>query len=237
MSEDAGSPSIGGRKAEASAETRAALLEAGAAVLREEPVGAVLSQLTARAVAERAGRTSGAFFHHWRSQAAYHRDLLAWVLDPARIPSTAEAAEAIFGGLAAGADPVGVLGAAARGNFESVRADPYVPLWNALWSVHGSDAYVSELLRQNFRSVTAQVVPLLEAVLAASGRRIRPPFTVDSYAVVITALVQGLALRVAIEPERVPVQPLGAPADDGSWDLFATTVVTLFDAITEPEAE
>jgi AcrR family transcriptional regulator len=234
MTEEQDPPAPGGRKAELSAETRAALLEAGAAVLREEPVGAVLSQLTARAVAERAGRTSGAFFHHWRSQAAYHRDLLAYVLDPVRIPSTAEAVGAILDGLAAGADPVGVLGAAARGNFESVRADPYVPLWYALWSVHGSDDYVTELLRQNFRWVTAQVAPLLDAVLAASGRRIRPPFTVDTYAVVITALVQGLALRVAIEPERVPVQPLGGSADGGSWDLFATTVETLFDAITEP---
>src|SRR3954465_12138067 len=171
MSEEEDPPAPGSRKAGVSAETRAALLEAGAALLRDEPVGAVLSQLSARAVAERAGRTSGAFFHHWRSQAAYHRDLLAYVLDPARIPSTAEAADVILGGLAGGADPVGVLAAAARGNFESVRADPYVPLWNALWSVHGSDAYVTELLRQNFRWVTAQMVPLLEAVLAASGRR------------------------------------------------------------------
>ena len=237
MSEEDDPPAPGGRKAGVSAETRAALLEAGAALLRDEPVGAVLSQLSARAVAERAGRTSGAFFHHWRSQAAYHRDLLAYVLDPARIASTAEAVQLILGGLQAGADPVGVLAAAARGNFESVRADPYVPLWNALWSMHGSDDYVAELLRQNFQSVTAQVVPVLEAVLAASGREIRPPFTVDSYAVVITALVQGLALRVAIEPERVPVQPLSAPPDDESWDLFATAVVTLFWAITGPVAE
>jgi AcrR family transcriptional regulator len=220
----------GGRKAEVSAETRAALLEAGAGLLREVPVGAVLSQLTARAVAERAGRTTGAFFHHWRNQEAYQRDLLAHILDPARIESTAEAVDAILGGLQSGADPVGVLGAAARGNFASVRVDPYVPLWNALWSRHGADPYVHELLRRNFASVTAQVAPVLEAVLAASGRRMRPPHTVDTLAVTVTALVQGLALRVAIEPERVPVG--GTGQDDGSWDLFATTVTTLFDAVT-----
>src|SRR3954454_10059309 len=237
MSEEDDPPAPRARKAGVSAETRAALLEAGAALLRDEPVGAVLSQLSARAVAERGGRTSGAFFHHWRSQAAYHRDLLDYVLDPARITSTQEATQAVLAGVQAGADPVGVLAAAARGNFESVRADPYVPLWNALWSMHRSDDYVHELLRKNFQRVTAQVVPVLEAVLAASGRVIRPPFTVDSYAVVITALVQGLELRVAIEPERVPVQPLSAPSDDGAWDLFATTVVTLFWAITGPAAD
>jgi AcrR family transcriptional regulator len=230
MSEEEPGPFPGGRKAEVSAETRAALLEAGADLIREEPAGAILSQLTARAVSDRAGRTTGAFFHHWASQDAYRRELIAYLLDPARIPSTAEAADAILGGLRSGADPVQVLGAAARGNFASVRADPFVPLWNALWAKHGSDEYVHEVLRQNFSSVTGQITPLIEAVRVASGREMRAPFTVDSFAVVVTALVQGLALRVAIEPERVPVQQPGS--EDASWDLFATTVTTLFDAIT-----
>jgi hypothetical protein len=86
------------------------------------------------------------------------------------------------------------------------------------------------VLRRNFGSVTGQITPLIEAVRVASGREMTPPFTVDSFAVVVTALVQGLALRVAIEPERVPVQQPGG--GDASWDLFATTVTTLFDAIT-----
>ena len=88
-----------------------------------------------------------------------------------------------------------------------------------------------DLLRQNFQWVTGQVAPVLEAVLEASGRRMCPPFTVDSFAVIITALVQGLALRVAIEPDRVPV---GRDDDGDSWDIFATTVTTLFEAITQP---
>jgi AcrR family transcriptional regulator len=231
-------PSSGGRKAEASAETRGALLEAGAALLREEPVGSVLSQLTARSVATRAGRTTGAFFHHWRNQEAYQRDLLAYVLDPARIASVAEAEDAILTGLQAADDPVQVLEDTARDNFVSMQAEPYIPLWHALWAKHGSDPYVHDLLRHHIRSVTAQVATLLDAVLTASGRRFRPPFTLDSLAVAITAVAQGLELRVAIEPERVPVSPLRGSgerrADDGEWDLYATTVRTLFEAFTEP---
>src|SRR5690348_7815938 len=148
MIEEAEDPrSPGGRKAELSAETRAALLEAGAALLREEPVGAVLSQLTARSVSTRAGRTTGAFFHHWRNQEAYQQDLLAFVLDPRRIESIDEASVAILGGLREGGDPVRVLEDVARVNFESMRHDPYIPLWHALWSKQGSDPYVRELLR------------------------------------------------------------------------------------------
>jgi AcrR family transcriptional regulator len=231
-------PSTAGRKAEVSAETRAALLEAGAALLREVPVGAVLSQVTARAVAERAGRTTGAFFHHWRSQDAYQRDLLAYVLDPARIASIDEAAESILGGLREGGDPVSVLEDTARENFHSMQADPYIPLWHALWAKHGSDPYVHELLRRHITSVTSSVAALLDAVVTASGRRFRPPFTLDALAVAITALAQGLELRVAIEPERVPTAPLGAAGeladDEGRWDLYATTVRTLLEAFTEP---
>jgi AcrR family transcriptional regulator len=234
MSGDTAPRSPGGRKAEVSAETRAALLDAGAGLLREEPVGSVLSQLTARAVADRAGRTTGAFFHHWRNQEAYHHDLLAYVLEPARIKSTTEAVDAVMDGLKAGGDPVQVLEAAARGNFESVRTDPFVPLWHALWARHRSDDHVRDLLLDNIQWVTAQVTPVLAAVVEASGRQLRPPFTADSLAVVVTGLVQGLSLRAAIEPERVPVRSADAGADDDSWDLLATTVVTLFEAVTEP---
>src|SRR3954465_8676300 len=161
MSDEPARPS-GGRKAEASAETRSTLLEAGAALIREQPVGDVLSQVTARAVVERVGRTTGAFFHQWPNLETYHRDLLTYVLAPVRIPSTAEAVTAVLGGLKAGLDPATVLHLAARGNFESVRADPYAELWQALWSKHGQDEQVHALLRQNFDSVTEQVVPLLE---------------------------------------------------------------------------
>ena len=234
-------PSSGGRKAEASAETRATLLEAGAALLREEPVGSVLSQLTARSVSRRAGRTTGAFFHHWRSQEAYQRDLLAFVLDPARIASVAEAEDAILGGLRSGGDPVGVLEDTARDNFQSMQTDPYIPLWHALWAKHGSDAYVHELLRHHITAVTAQVAALLDAVVTASGRRFRPPFTLESFAVAVTAIAQGLELRVAIEPDRVPMAPVHGPAgrgrDGASWDLYATTIRTLFEAVTEPAPE
>jgi AcrR family transcriptional regulator len=238
MTDDRARPAVS-RKAEASAETRATLLEAGAALLREQPVGDVLSQVTARAVVERVGRTTGAFFHQWPTLEAYHRDLLVHVLDPARIPSTSEAIDAVLGGLHAGLDPATVLHLAARGNFESVQADPYAQLWQALWSKHSQDEQVHTLLRQSFDTVSGQVVPLLEACLAAAGRRMQPPFTVETFAVLITALVQGLHLRVAIEPETVPVKPLSEPPDapgaQTSWDLFGTTVEILFRTITEPQ--
>jgi AcrR family transcriptional regulator len=223
----------GGAKAAVSAETRQALLEAGAALLREDPVGSVLSQITGRAVAARAGRTTGAFFHQWETQDAFHRDLMRYILDPARMPSTAEAARAIQGGLRSGIAPEELLRKAAEANFAGVRADPYVPLWLALWTKHQGDEHITGLLRENYSGVTAQVIPLFAGLLEASGRAMRPPFTVETMAVTATALVQGLSLRAAVDPDAVPVQ--GPDDVTPSWDLFATLVVEIFRAVTEED--
>lgn len=232
-------------KAEASAQTRSALLEAGAELLREEPVGAVMSQITGRAVARRAGRTAGAFFHHWTSQEAYQRDLLGYILDPARMPSTAEAVAATLAGVRSGADPAEVLRQIAEANFAGVRADPYVPLWFALWARHGQDPAVRDLLFANYETVLGQVLELVQALLDVSGRHVREPFTARTFAVLLTALVQGLSLRVAIDPHNVPVgghppDPEADPSDDApqqSWDLFGSTAVALFNELTVPGPE
>lgn len=198
-------------------------------------MGSVLSQITGRAVAERAGRTTGAFFHQWETQEAFHRELMSYILDPARMPSTAEAAQAITAGLRSGHPADDLLRQAAEANFAGVRADPYVPLWLALWTKHQGDEHITGLLRENYHAVTAQVIPLFAGLLEASGRAMRPPFTVETMAVTATALVQGLSLRAAVDPEAVPA---GGPdsAPDGvtpDWDLFGTLLVELFRAVTE----
>jgi AcrR family transcriptional regulator len=227
----------GGAKAAVSAETRRALLEAGASLLRDAPAGSVLGRITGRAVAERAGRTSGAFFHQWPTQEAFHRDLMSYILDPARMPSTAEAADAVATGLRSGLPPEDLLRRAAEANFAGVRADPYVPLWLALWARHYDDEHLTGLLRENYRAVTAQVTPLFAGLLQASGRAMRPPFTVETMAVTATALVQGLALRVAVDPDAVPTGGAATSTDDAhpAWDLFGTLLVELFRAVTDED--
>jgi len=232
-------------KAEAGAATRTSLLEAGAAVLREQPVGDVLTQVKARRVAQRAGRTIGAFFHHWETQDAYQRDLVAYVLDPARLRSTGGVVDAVAAGLREGASLAEMVRLIARQNFESVRADPYVPLWFALWSKQGGDEQVQALLRDHYEALTSRLVPAYEALFAVFGRAPRPPFTTETFSVALTALNQGLALRIAVDPGAVPLDlppppaaggPAAPEADAGGagWDLFSALVVTLLDAMTDP---
>ncbi|TFV53976.1 hypothetical protein E4P41_20290 [Geodermatophilus sp. DF01-2] len=225
-------------------ETRDALLEAGAALLREQPVGAVLTQVKAQPVAQRAGRTIGAFYHHWSSQEAYHRDLLAYVLDPQRLLSTAAAADTVLADLPRGLPLEEVVRRAARRNFEIVRANPYVPLILALWGKQAQDERVRELLRAHYRSVTDRLVPVYRTLFDAYGLTMRPPYTVEMFAATLTALVEGLTVRAAVEPEVVPLDlphagdlsaaPGAGAAGAAPWDLFSATVVGILRAMTMP---
>ena len=222
------------QRSEASEQTRADLLDAGAALLREQPVGAVLSQVKAPVVARRAGRTIGAFYHHWESQDAYLRDLVAHVLDPASIPSTGEAADQIVAGLRAGVPAEEMLRLAAVQLFASLRADPYVPVYHAVWATHRSDDRVAALLRQVYGTVSAELLPVYQALLAAQGRRLRAPFTLHDVAVGMIALAQGMSMRVAVAPGDVPVAPAGALPGPDDRDLFADLTAALLEAMSEP---
>ena len=232
-------------KAETSAQTRAALLEAGAVLLREQPVGTVLNQVKAAEVARRAGRTTGAFYHHWDDQESYQRELLAYALAPGRFSSTSGAIDSALADLAEGIHLEEMVRRAARQNFENVRSNPYLPLFMALWSKQGDDNEIREHLRQHYQTVTAQLVPMYQKIFDAQGLEPRPPFTVEMFAVTLTAIVEGLALRAAVDPAAVPRhappaqaaarQQLDGKLDEGPWDLFGLLVLALIPSMTAPK--
>ena len=159
------------------------------------------------------------------------------MLDPARIRSTGRAVDAVATGVHRGLPPAEMVRLAARRNFDSVRADPYVPLWLALWAKHGEDDRVRALLHDHYAAVTTRLLPAYEAILGASGRAPRPPFTTESIAVAVTALNQGLALRIAVDPDAVPgdlpAPPAAGAQGEDPWDLFGALAMTLLHGMTE----
>ena len=232
-------------KAEAAAQTRADLLEAGAQLLHEQPVGAVLTQVKAVEIARRAGRTIGAFYHHWPDQQSYQRDLLEHVLSPERLASTAAASETVMSGLGAAVGMEEIVRSAARANFAALRDNPFVALFLALWAKQGNDEHIRGLLHDHYQRVMKQLVPLHTAFLDAHELEMRPPFTVEMFAVTLTALVEGLTVRAAVDPDAVPLDlppaqaaakaPLDGALDQGSWDLFSIVVLALLPTMTVPK--
>ncbi len=221
-------------RAEAAAETRRALLEAGAELLCEQPVGALLSQVTALEVARRARRTTGAFYHHWEDQESYQQELLAYTLDPERINSTARTADTVTAALQQRVPLEELVRRAARENFDVVSENPYVPLNLALWAKQAQDEKVRALLRDQYQAVRARLVPIYEALFEMIGVVPRPPFTVDMFAVTLNALVEGLVIRAAVDPDAVPRDLPPAEPGTEAWDLFSAVVLALVPVMTMP---
>ncbi|MFN0282112.1 MAG: TetR/AcrR family transcriptional regulator [Kineosporiaceae bacterium] len=246
----------GPSRAEAGELTRLELLAAGAQLLREQPVGAVFNQVTATEVARRAGRTIGAFYHHWHDQDSYRRELLAYVLAPERVPAE-ETAEAVAGSLEERLPADEVIRRNARANLVLGMHHPAFALSIAMWAQARSDDAVRGLLRRQYQDVTDTLVPMYAALLETYGWAPRPPFTVELIAVMTRALAEGLVLRAVVDPAAVPLalpdergRPttsgagpvagspgspgLPGPADDGAWDLFGIGMLALLPVVTMP---
>ena len=232
---------------ESAEQTRIELLEAGAELLREQPVGDIFSQVKAADVARRAGgRSIGAIYHHWRDQEAYRQDLLAYICRPERVPRIgdpgvqAQAAAAEAERLQRAPELADLIRAGGNAAFANMANNPFVVLQIAIWSKHQTDPLAKSLQAEQLYGPTEErLVPLYERVLADAGRRVRPPLTAANLATVITALADGLTLRHGLDPDSVPADLAAVAGDDGPgtrWSLFAAASYKLIMGLTEPAA-
>jgi AcrR family transcriptional regulator len=226
-------------RAEAGEQTRASLLAAGAELLREQPVGRILEQVTAPEVARRAGRTIGAFYHHWNDQESYRHDLLTWVLSPEILP-TEETVTDLSAALTV-AEPVDeIVRRNARANMVAGLDRPELALTLALSALARRDEGTRQLLNHQYTVLNESLEPVYAALFAAYGWVPRPPFTVHTFSTVLTALVEGLVIRHVADPGAVPMAlpdekgiPL-APDDESAWDLFSAVALALLPMMTMP---
>lgn len=173
---------------ERKAETRARLLAAAAELFADQGVDAV----SVDAVAEAAGRTSGAVYAHFGSKQGLLLALLDSWKDAVRTVLLAEVAvtESPEGQLAAVWDSVG-------GN-SSDRSNRWGLLEHELWLRAARDAQVADVMRER----NAEARRFSARQLAAWGDRVgaRPAAAPDDLAVLVTALLAGLAMQRRLEP-------------------------------------
>jgi len=177
---------------ERKAETRARLLEAAADLFAEQGIDGV----SVDAVAEAAGRTSGAVYAHFGSK----QGLLLAVLDAwKQSVLTVLSAE-----VALSDSPTGQL-SAVWGNVGSVGGTPgdgWALLEHELWLRASRDPEVAGALRTRNAEGLRHSAVELDRWAASVGAR--PVGTPDETAILVKALLTGLEMQRRIEPDSVP---------------------------------
>jgi AcrR family transcriptional regulator len=199
----------GNNRAAAAEATRQALLDAGVRILCRDPAAHAFGHLKAPQVSGEAGRTIGAFFHHWDTQQAYVDDLVAYVLT--ELPSTSFDVLDRRGGdvLAGGASVTEAILDACRASLDMIPQDPQTIVELLLWASAPRDDHIRELARAGYDALDDRNQQFFEGFLALTGRKPRPPFTTRAIGIVISNFGQALALRRAITPGALPDDTLG----------------------------
>lgn len=245
-------PRATGVKQQAAEETIKAMLDVGEELLVEwlqsASTGGLLSNIKATDIARRVGKTTGSFFHWWPTQEAYREQLLEHLLSADRMRelnvegTLAAITEAVTArGRAELSD---VIRAGAAANFEDLGRGNEFEIQMLLLAGRAGDPEISRALRAFYRALLEAFVPVYIDFLKVFRRRMRTPFTVENYAVTLTALAEGLHMRRLVDPDMVPdsmPRPPGAlPSPEGhgkEWSLFASVMYVLTEAMTEPDPE
>jgi AcrR family transcriptional regulator len=182
---------------ERKAETRTRLLAAAAELFAEQGIDAV----SVDAVAEAAGRTSGAVYAHFGSKQGLLLALLDWWKDSVRTVLLAEVAvsQSPHGQLAAVweniSGPVGPTGDA---------SSRWSLLEHELWLRATRDVEVAGVIRARDAEARRFSARQLAGWTAAVGAH--PTTGPDDLAVLVRALLTGLAMQRRLEPDTVSDQ-------------------------------
>lgn len=207
-------------------------------MLRESGIRLALKEVGLIDVCRRAGfKSAGSGYKIWATQDDFHSDLLRRA---AQVPLDA-GVEALVSMLdEVGPGPEGfaelirivaniqVAASADQGDFE---------LYLALWLERRADPEVARLIRDADVKTLRGFAQIYAAGAAAFDRDFVEPFTAEMLAVAISALSEGMTIRLGITPDLVPPPFLWAPdaADPpAEWHLFATSVWALVDMMTRP---
>jgi AcrR family transcriptional regulator len=241
-------------RADAAERARATLLEVGRQMVAEQPVNSGLDHIKVAEVARRANMTTGAIYHHWDSQDAYRAELMDLLLAPITLQNSELMGGALELVLAGELTLEELSGLVAWDNLTQLVDNERFDVQLGFWS-RRSDPEIARRLRASYRELADRRAESTEAFLAAFGRRVKPPLTVDDFSTVISALAEGLAIRRGVDPDAVPVKfpelASGRPVveklraladgrfpddatDPGRLNLLAVAGMALVEHLTEP---
>ena len=207
-----------------------AFLEAGirllAAASREE-----LNRLvSASAVSEEADLSRQTFYRRWSNQTDFVDDLITYLTDPSHSPGSERLADLHDEADSVDPeDPAAEVRRLSRQTFGRFTGDPTQMSRMLLWAVHLNDQRVAERLENLYTTNDRAAADGFDRIGQVWGIEPRPPFTLDSVAVLFNALRDGLILHLSIDPDRVPPSFFG--------DVMVAVTTAVVRRIDDPEDE
>jgi AcrR family transcriptional regulator len=164
------------------------LLEAGLALLREEPTEHLFEVMSARRVIAKASSSTGAFYHHFDGPDSYVDQLLTYSLEQTPVPEHVESSLAFESTLESGAgfDAAILAGGAAALRFAD--NDITVGLQLLVRAKSSRDPGAKERVRRMYELVNGFLSAYYDTVLERSGRELRPPYSMRDVVTALTAL-------------------------------------------------
>jgi hypothetical protein len=186
-------------------EAQLALLAAGVRLLARLDRDDLTRLVSAIAVADEAKMHRQTIYRRWKGHPAYFDELIRYVTDPARsvgverLEELQDEADEVDPD-----DPAAVVRTLSGRTFGAFTGDPTQMVRMLLWSVHLNDDEVAEAMRTLYRTLDERAAEGFGMVGKALGIEPRPPFTLETVALLFNALRDGLTLHLALDPDRVP---------------------------------
>lgn len=187
--------------------TRKRMLDAGISLWTTEPPSELFAGLSVARVARESGVTRSTFYAYWSSTDEYLLDLVDHLLlpdqgiDPVR---SGGGIRSLIEGPAISRRFLDHADTSLRANAADQRMRVRFGLFSKL-----DDPEIAEMLRRVLDQTQTIRSANLQSVLPVWGRRVRPPLEPHHLHAIMTALLDGLAVRHVLDPERFPVRVFG----------------------------
>ena len=215
------------RRRRSAEDGRRELLEAGRDYVYERPLGEPLDHVRVSDIVDRLGVSSGAVYHYWETQDDYRDDLIDLLLSPDQFPNAQRAADAVRAAWSADPDFEEMARVVADISYHGLELAADRERLTLSLIAHG-DRDINDRLGAQANGISERWAELFSTYFPAYGLEPRPPFTFESMAVTLMAMVEGMHLRRTITPDVVTGDL--APG----WDLFASSALAFVVGATRP---
>jgi AcrR family transcriptional regulator len=219
----------GTSNAQASEESRHALLQAGADLLLETSQRNPFAALRVRTICTEAGYTTGAFYQHWVDVDQYFDALSNFMLEDMSVFASDFSTLNELAATAPLEPPLDAIASLANKDFELLLGNA---LWDAmeLFNVTWARTTYRDAAARGYREADNATAAAYGTLLDRLGREPRPPFEISTIAILLQALIEGLGLRHRVDPTAVEEGSGPAPG------IYAIAAASLLAVLTRPTA-